>query len=64
MKPGKRQKMGYDGRDTAEGEKNKRLGGEREGRIKEGRSKCLIFQESQLNGKETISTGKIRSCIN
>lgn len=44
MKPDKRQKMGYDRRDTAEGEKNKRLGGEREERIKEGRSKCLIFQ--------------------
>lgn len=62
MKPGKRQKMGYDRKDTAEGERNKRLEGEREGRMKEGRSESLILQLQNLNRGENILVGKIRLC--
>lgn len=62
MKPGKRQKMGYDRKDMVEGEKNKGLEGEREGRMKEGRSKALILQEECLNRGENILVDKVRLC--
>lgn len=62
MKPGKRQKMGYDREDMAEGEKNKRLEGERELRMKEGRSKTRILQKQHLNRGANIPVGKIRLC--
>lgn len=62
MKPGERQKMGYDRKAMAEGEKNKRLEREREGGMKEGRSKSLRFQEMNLNRREKILVGKIRLC--
>lgn len=48
MKPGKRQKMGYDRKDAAEGERNKRL------KVKEGRYKSLILQKQNLNRGKKI----------
>ena len=46
----------------AQGEKNKGLEGERDGRMKEGRSKALILQEESLNRGENILVGKVRLC--
>lgn len=44
-----------------EGERNKRVKGEGEGRMKEGRSVSLILKKQSLNRGENI-VGKIRLC--